>query len=125
MPSTLFSDSSACLADDCLLWGLYLQRKLFPKQHWFREASRRSQLSGEPAPLLGLLNVAFIENEAAETYSRLEKSNQEHWKIPPTPKPPQLLRKRRLVDFIACGIDARGKKAGTGICTIRWCSFNF
>ena len=105
------------LADDCLLLGsLFTEKKLFPQaKHWFREASRRSTTQGvEPAPLLGLLNVAFIEKNEAEAETlilALEKSNRGALENSPHAQAAaDLLRKRRLADFIARGIDARGKK---------------
>ena len=105
------------LAQDCLLMGsLFTKKKLFPQaKHWFREASRRSTTQGvEPAPLLGLLQVAFLEKNEAEAETlilALEKSNPGALENSPYAQvAADLLRKRRLADFIARRIDARGKK---------------
>ena len=74
--------------------SLFTKKKLFPQaKHWFREASRRSTTQGvEPAPLLGLLNVAFLEKNEAEAETlilALEKSNSGALENSPTPKPLQ------------------------------------
>ena len=105
------------LAQDCLLMGaLFTKKKLYPQaKHWFRESSRRSGPGVEPAPLLGLLQIALLEKNDAEAETlilALEKSNPgsvEQSVFAQTSA--DLLRKRRLADFIARGVDARGKSA--------------
>ena len=95
MRSTLFSGSPACLSPGLSSHGLIVhQEKLFPQaKHWFREASRRSTTQGvEPAPLLGLLQVAFLEKNEAEAETLIlhwKNPTLEHWKTLPTPKPLQ------------------------------------
>jgi tetratricopeptide (TPR) repeat protein len=103
------------LAQDCLLMGaLFAKKKLYPQaKHWFRESSRRSAPGVEPAPLLGLLQVAYLEKNDAEAETlilALEKSNPGSVEASAFAQASaDLLRKRRLADFIARGVDARGK----------------
>ena len=107
--------SDEALAQDCLLMGaLFTKKKLFQQaKHWFRESSRRSAPGVEPAPLLGLLQVAYLEKNDAEAETlilALEKSNPGSVEASVfAEKSADLLRKRRLADFIARGVDARGK----------------
>ena len=106
--------SNEATADDCLVMGnLFLQKNLLPQaKHWYTEASRRTDHS-PTKPLMGLLKVAKTENkeEEAETIilalekldpGILEPTNMAEYSA-------DLLRRRRLADFIARGMDARGK----------------
>ena len=105
------------LAQDCLIMGaLFTKKKLYPQaKHWFRESSRRSASGVEAAPLLGLLQVAYLEKNDAEAETlilALEKSNPGSVEQSVFAQASaDLLRKRRLADFIARGVDARGKSA--------------
>ena len=110
-----FAKASAnASADDCLIMGnLFLQKNLLSQaKHWYGESSRRTE-SSPAEPLLGLLKVAKAENNEgdAETIilaleksasGVLESTNLSNFSA-------NLLRKRRLADFIARGMDARGK----------------
>ena len=110
-----FAKASAnASADDCLIMGnLFLQKNLLSQaKHWYGESSRRTE-SSPTEPLLGLLRVAKAENNEgdAETIilaleksasGVLESTNLSNFAA-------NLLRKRRLADFIARGMDARGK----------------
>jgi tetratricopeptide (TPR) repeat protein len=110
-----FAKASAnASADDCLIMGnLFLQKNLLSQaKHWYGESSRRTE-SSPTEPLLGLLRVAKAENNEgdAETIilaleksasGVLESTNLSNFSA-------NLLRKRRLADFIARGMDARGK----------------
>ena len=110
-----FAKASAnASADDCLIMGnLFLQKNLLSQaKHWYGESSRRTE-SSPTEPLLGLLRVAKAENNEgdAETIilaleksasGALESTNLSNFSA-------NLLRKRRLADFIARGMDARGK----------------
>ena len=106
--------SATASADDCLIMGnLFLQKNLLSQaKHWYGESSRRTE-SSPTEPLLGLLRVAKAENNErdAETIilaleksapGLLESTNLSNFSA-------NLLRKRRLADFIARGMDARGK----------------
>ena len=91
---------------------IYFRKNLLPQaKHWYTEASRRTDHS--PTNPMGLLKVAKTENkeEEAETIIMalekldpgiLEPTNMAEYSA-------DLLRRRRLADFIARGMDARGK----------------
>ncbi len=106
--------SNDATADDCLIMGtLFLQKNLLVQaKHWFSESSTRSD-SSPTQPLIGLLRVAKLEknDEEAETIIlALEKSESGILETTDLAKySADLLRRRRLADFIARGMDARGK----------------
>ncbi len=108
--------SNEATADDCLLMGnLFFQKNLLSQaKHWYGESSRRSTESST-APLLGLLKVAREEKneEGAESIIlALEKSDPGIIETSALAEyAANLLRRRRLADFIARGMDARGKSA--------------
>jgi len=101
-------------ADDCILMGnLFLQKGLLPQaKHWFGESSRRSDQSPTQV-LIGLLKVAQKEKNESEAETiilALEKSDPGVLKETSFAEyAANLLRRRRLADFIARGTDARGK----------------
>lgn len=101
-------------ADDCILMGnLFLQKGLLPQaKHWFGESSRRSDQSPTKV-LIGLLKVAQKEKNESEAETiilALEKSDPGVLKETSFAEyAANLLRRRRLADFIARGTDARGK----------------
>ena len=101
-------------ADDCILMGnLFLQKGLLPQaKHWFGESSRRSDQSPTQV-LIGLLKVAQKEKNESEAETiilALEKSDPGVLKETSIAEyAANLLRRRRLADFIARGTDARGK----------------
>ena len=108
--------NNVATADDCILMGnLFLQKDLLTQaKHWFGESSRRSDQSPTQA-LFGLLKVAQKEKNESESETiilALEKSdpgildetNFSEYAA-------NLLRRRRLADFISRGTDARGKSA--------------
>lgn len=106
--------SKEATADDCLVMGnLFLQKNLLPQaKHWYGEASRRTEDSPAQA-LFGLLKVAQGEkkDEDAETIilalEKLDPGILESTDLADFSA--DLLRRRRLADFIARGMDARGK----------------
>ena len=106
--------SNEASADDCLIMGkLFLQKNLLAQaKYWFSQSSTRSDRS-PTQPLIGLLRVAQMEknDEDAETIIlALEKSVPGILETTDLAKySADLLRRRRLADFIARGMDARGK----------------
>jgi tetratricopeptide (TPR) repeat protein len=103
-------------ADDCILMGnLFLQKGLLPQaKHWFGESSRRSDQSPTQA-LVGLLKVAQKEKNESEAETiilAMEKSDPGILEETSFAEyAANLLRRRRLADFIARGTDARVKSA--------------
>ena len=107
--------SNEASADDCLIMGnLFLQKKLLSQaKHWYGESSNRSNNNSTTLPLLGLLKVAQLEKNEEDTETlilALEKSD------PGIIEKSELadfsatfLRRKRLADFIARGMDVRGK----------------
>ena len=106
--------SDEATADDCLMMGeLFLQKNLLAQaKHWFSESSTRSD-SSPTQPLIGLLRVAQMgknEEDAETIILALEKSEPGILETTDLAKySADLLRRRRLADFIARGMDARGK----------------
>ena len=90
-----------------------MQKGLLPQaKHWFGESSRRSDQSPTKV-LIGLLKVAQKEKNESEAETiilALEKSDPGVLKETSFAEyAANLLRRRRLADFIARGTDARGK----------------
>jgi len=106
--------SKEATADDCLIMGnLFLRKKLLPQaKHWYGESSRRSN-APPTQPLLGLLLVAKQEkndSEAETTILALEKIEPGILETTDLAAySTDLLKRRRLADFIAGGLDVRGK----------------
>jgi len=106
--------SKDATADDCLIMGnLFLRKKLLPQsKHWYGESSRRSN-APPTQPLLGLLRVAKQEKndrEAETTILALEKIEPGILETTDLAAySTDLLKRRRLADFIAGGMDVRGK----------------
>ena len=106
--------SEDATADDCLIMGnIFFQKNLLPQaKHWYGESSRRSEAPPIQA-LLGLLKVAQKENNDDEgealiiAIEKLSPGVLESTKL--ANYSANLLRRRRLADFIARGMDARDK----------------
>ena len=101
-------------ANDCLIMAnLFLQKKLLSQaKHWYSESANRSE-DLPTQSLIGLLRVAKEEKKEEEAESFilaleklapgiLESTDLAEFSA-------NLLRRRKLANFIARGIDARGK----------------
>ena len=94
---------------DCMLMaGLFYKKKLLAQaEHWYREAARREE-GISPGPLLGLLRVKLFGGDldnAEALILAIEKSNP--GSIAETDlenEASELLRRRRLADFIERGV---------------------
>ena len=107
-------ESQNATSDDCLIMGnLFLRKNLLPQaKHWYTESSSRSD-APPLQPLLGLLRVAKQqknEREAETTILALEKIKPGQLESTDLAEySADLLKRRRLADFIAGGMDVRGK----------------
>ena len=106
--------SNEATDDDCLIMGnLFLQKNLLTQaKYWYAESSSRSE--GSPAQaLIGLLTVAKREKNDGEAETLILALEKTFPGILETTDLAEysanLLRRRRLADFIAKGMDARGK----------------
>jgi len=100
--------------DDCVLMGsLFLRKKLLPQaKYWFTEASNRSEVPPSDA-WVGLLRIAKFEKkdrEAENLILKIEKQNPGILESTDLADySADILRSRRLADFIALGMDTRKK----------------
>lgn len=103
--------SGSCSYDDCItMANLYFEKKLFQQsEHWFREASRMQE-GVQAEPLIGMLRIKLLnqENEKAESLIlAIEKNHPGILSETDLDKEAaNLLRKRRLSEFIQGGISS-------------------
>ena len=110
--NAFFKASEDASSDDCQLMGnLFLSKKLLPQaKHWFEESMRRDD-EISPKPLLGLLQVAIAqgkESDAEIMILAIEKRHSGYLeKTDLSSYCANLIKRRRLGDLIARGIDSR------------------
>lgn len=128
--NTFFQASEEASPEDCQLMGsLFLSKKLYPQaRHWFEESNRRANGS-TPGALVGMLQVALAEGREADAENlilAIEKIHSGHLETTDLASTSaNLLRRRRLADLIARGVDARSMSVtelASGLLAGTWAS---
>lgn len=110
--NAFFKASEEASADDCQLMGnLFLSKKLLPQaKHWFEESIRRNEETSA-TPLWGLLQVAIAQGKESDAETMILAIEKHHSgyleKTDLSSYCANLLKRRRLGDLIARGIDSR------------------